>query len=57
MIAQMILDSIGKQHTPEIVATFRDGRMAVYSAAVLGMMIDDSDVIEIMDVETGELYK
>lgn len=38
-------------------ATFADGREALYTEAVLPLMISDPDVIEIMDCETGELIK
>ena len=40
-----------------IEATFRDGRKAVYTTAVLGLMLNDPDVVEIVDMETGEVYK
>ena len=40
-----------------IYARFKDGREALYSGAVLPLMLKDPDVSEIMDVETGEIYK
>lgn len=40
-----------------IQATFRDGRKAVYTDAVLAMMMGDADVIEIIDMQTGEVLK
>lgn len=40
-----------------IRATFRDGRKAVYTYSVLAMMMNDDDVVEIIDMETGELLK
>ena len=43
--------------THYIKATFADGRQAIYTTAVLNMMIEDNDVVEIMDMETGEIYK
>ena len=41
----------------KIRATFRDGRQAIYTISILRAMMDDPDVIEIMDMQTGELYK
>ena len=41
----------------EIRATFRDGRQATYTTAIIPLMMTDPDVIEIMDLETGEIYK
>jgi len=40
-----------------IYARFKDGREALYSGAVLPLMLSDPDVSEIMDAETGEIYK
>ena len=40
-----------------IQATFKDGRKAIYTDSVLIMMINDADVVEIIDMETGEVLK
>jgi hypothetical protein len=40
-----------------IQVTFRDGRQATYTDAVLNMMMYDNDVVEIIDAETGEVLK
>ena len=40
-----------------IQATFKDGRKAIYTDSVLSMMINDADVVEIIDMETGEVLK
>ena len=40
-----------------IQATFKDGRKAVYTYSVLGLMMGDKDVVEIIDMETGEVLK
>lgn len=40
-----------------IQAIFADGRKAVYTDSVLALMMGDKDVVEIMDMETGEVLK
>ena len=40
-----------------IKATFKDGRKATYTKAVLTLMMYDADVVEIVDLETGEILK
>ena len=40
-----------------IQATFTDGRKAVYTDSVLALMMGDKDVVEIVDMETGEVLK
>lgn len=40
-----------------IQATFTDGRMAVYTDSVLALMMGDKDIVEIVDMETGEVLK
>ena len=40
-----------------IRTTFADGRQAVYTDSILDMMMGDKDVVEIMDMETGEILK
>lgn len=44
-----------QEQQPEIIAYFRDGRSATYTANVLDAMRTDSDVIEILNATTGEV--
>ena len=36
---------------------FRDGRTATYTQSVLDLLLTDSDVVEVIDLRTGELLK
>ena len=41
--------------THYIKVTFADERSAVYTTAILNLLMTDKYVIEIMDMETGEI--
>jgi hypothetical protein len=48
----------GKENEMKYIqATFTDGRTAVYTDSVLALMMGDNDVMEIVDMETGEVLK
>ncbi len=38
-------------------ATLKDGQKAVYTEAVLPWLLEDDFIVEIVDMETGELLK
>lgn len=40
-----------------IEALFRDGRKVKYTVRILHLLMADPDVIEVIDLETGELLK
>lgn len=39
----------------EVYVWFRDGDEATYTEAVMNLLTTDPDVVEIMDLETGEV--
>ena len=43
------------ENVRQIRITFRNGRSIVYTMEVFEIAVDDPDVVEIMDVETGEI--
>ena len=46
-----------QKKTHDIKATFKNGQSAIYTVNSLPLMLNDPDVVEIMDLETGELLK
>ena len=46
---------MAERRTTMIEATFRDGRKGTYTHAVLNLMYGDTDIKEVVDLETGEV--
>lgn len=44
-----------QEQQPEIIAYFRDGRSATYTARILDDLRRDNNTAEIVDTETGEV--
>lgn len=41
----------------EILATFKDGRQAIYTYSIFELLMSDDLVVEIVDLTTGEVLK
>lgn len=46
-----------EEQTHKIEVTFLDGAKAIYTMNVLNLLMSDKSVVEIIDMETGELLK
>lgn len=58
MINNMILNAIGNnQETHKILALFRNGREITFTMNILETLRQDPEIIEIIDLETGEYLK